>query len=423
MRVAVFEQGPDVTTNLDIQDAFDNTPTTSSHSRHVHGIIKNVEANAPHGHAPDCLLYSANDYDLDALAWAVEDADCWVVNQSFHRTAESTSSGLSFDDVYKDWLTLSYPWPLVVQAAGNTGEPGATINPPTDEFVNHKTYNSLTVGNHNDDASSMSSTTVFRNPASDHGDRELPEIAANGTSVTAVGLTASGTSMASPAVAGIAALAHATNSSLEMWPEGVRAVLLAGATRNVKDGNWWDDVVANRDTFDGSGSVNAHASQLIAQSRRARDASGVQRGWDADTLRSSDLDGFGLSTFRYRVTVPGSQFRLVESLGPRHVKVALAWDSDVLELPPFNLPIASVLDIDLDLKVLDANGNQVGYSGSWDNSYEIAEFTGTPGQTYDIHIRRWSGSRDVWYGIAWTVTGGLVFRDTIDNPFDVLIPA
>ena len=64
--------------DLDIEDAFDNTPATSSHSRHVHGIIKNVEANAPHGHAPDCLLYSANDYDLDALAWAVEDADCWV---------------------------------------------------------------------------------------------------------------------------------------------------------------------------------------------------------------------------------------------------------------------------------------------------------------------------------------------------------
>jgi hypothetical protein len=73
-----------------------------------------------------------------------------------------------------------------------------------------------------------------------------------------------------------------------------------------------------------------------------------------------------------------------------------------------NLPIASVLDVDLDLKVFDPNGTQVGYSGSWDNSYEIAEFTGMPGQTYDIHIRRWSGSRDVWYGIAWTVTGGLL---------------
>jgi hypothetical protein len=54
---------------------------------------------------------------------------------------------------------------------------------------------------------------------------------------------------------------------------------------------------------------------------------------------------------------------------------------------------------------------QVGYSGSWDNSYEIAEFTGWPGETYTIKIRRWSGTDDVWYGIAWTVTGGLFWAD------------
>lgn len=411
VRVAVFEQGPDVLTNLDVEDRFDATPSTSSHSRHVHGIIKNVQRNAPHGHAPDCLLYSANDYDLDALAWAVEDADCTIVNQSFHRTAETTSSGLSFDDIYKDWLTLSYPWPLVVQAAGNTGESGATINPASDEYVNHKTYNHLTVGNHNDDASSMSSTTIFRNPASSHGDRELPEIAANGTSVTAVGLTLGGTSMASPAVAGVAALAQSTHPSLQIWPEGTRAVLLAGATRNVRDGTWWADVVADRDTFDGSGAVNGQESHLIAQSRRFRNASATRRGWDAGTLRGGDLDGSGLTTFRYRVTVPSSRIPI---LGPRHVKVALAWDSDVREFPLFDLPISSVLDVDLDLKVFDANGTQVGYSGSWDNSYEIAEFTGKPGQTYDIHVRRWSGDRDVWYGIAWTVTGGLLLRFPTD---------
>lgn len=406
VRVAVFERGPDDDSDLDVEDVFDSTPNTSDHSRHVHGIIKNVEAGAPNGHAPDCLLYSANDYDLDALAWAVEDADCTIVNQSFHRTAEATGAGLSFDDIYKDWLTLSFPWPLVVQAAGNTGESGATINPSSDEYVNHKTYNHLVVGNHNDDASSMSSTTIFRNPSTDHGDRELPEIAANGTSVTAVDLTKSGTSMASPAVAGVAALVQDAHPSLGIWPEGTRAVLLAGATRNVRDDTWWDDVVADNDAYDGSGAVNARESQLIAESRRWRNASGTRRGWDAGTLRGSDLDSSGLSTFRYRVTVPPSNWWF----GPRHVKVALAWDSDVDEFPFFDLPLSSTLDVDLDLKVFDSSGAQVGYSGSWDNSYEIAEFTGTPGQTYDIHVRRWSGNRDVWFGLAWTVTGGLLLR-------------
>jgi hypothetical protein len=100
----------------------------------------------------------------------------------------------------------------------------------------------------------------------------------------------------------------------------------------------------------------------------------------------------------------------VQRFGPRNVKVALAWTSEVSDLSlPFIGPVLffSNLVVDLDLKVFDASGNQVGYSGSWDNSYEIVEFTGTPGATYTIRIRRWSGDRPTWYGIAWTVTGGL----------------
>ena len=87
---------------------------------------------------------------------------------------------LSFDDIYKDWLALNWPYPTICEAAGN----GADA-----EFVNHKGYNRLTVANHNDAASGMAGDTVFRNPSTGHGDRELPEIAANGIAVTAVGLT------------------------------------------------------------------------------------------------------------------------------------------------------------------------------------------------------------------------------------------
>jgi subtilisin family serine protease len=103
----------------------------------------------------------------------------------------------------------------------------------------------------------MSASSVFRNPTSSHGDRELPEIAANGTSVTAVNLTKSGTSMASPACAGVAALIQNSNSTLEHWPEGCRAILLAGATRNVVNQTWWEDVIDDFDASDGSGAVNA----------------------------------------------------------------------------------------------------------------------------------------------------------------------
>ncbi|HEX2044363.1 MAG TPA: S8/S53 family peptidase, partial [Gaiellaceae bacterium] len=234
VRVAVWEDGPDDTSDLVIQDRYTSSPSTSDHSRHVHGIIRNDEAGEPHGHAPDCTLYSANSKDLAALRWAVKDRGCTVVNQSFHRSSEPESGSLSFDDVYKDWLALQWPYPTIVQAAGNywNGDPD-DIDPPSSEFVNHKGYNSLAVGNHDDSASSMSSSSVFRNPTSSHGDRELPEIAANGTGVEAVDLTKSGTSMASPAVAGVTALLQSASSTLKSWPEGCRAVLLAGSTRNV----------------------------------------------------------------------------------------------------------------------------------------------------------------------------------------------
>lgn len=404
INVAVWEDGPDSTANLAIAGRFTTSPATSDHSRHVHGIIRNTQAGAPRGHARSCRLFSANDKDLDALEWAVEDEECTVINQSFHRRDEAREGAMSFDDVYKDWLALRWPYPTICQAAGNhfAGDSDG-ISPTTDEFVNHKGFNSLAVGNHNDAASAMSASSVFRNPNSSHGDRELPEISANGTSVTTVGLTKSGTSMASPACAGVAALIQSSNSTLEHWPEGCRAILLAGATRNVVDQTWWEDVIDDVDASDGSGAVNALESHRIARQRKARNAAASRRGWDIGSLQSADFDGAGLSTFDYKIRVP------IGPLGPLQVKVALAWTSKVstFSILGITIPLSSKLTVDLDLKVFDARGNQVGYSGSWDNSYEIAEFTGSPGQTYTIRVRRWSGTDSVWYGIAWTVTGGL----------------
>ena len=399
VNVAVYEDGPDVTTNLSITAAFLTNPATDDHARHTHGIIKNIEANKPHGHAPDCNLHSANSMDLAAISWAAQTRGCTVISQSFHRNSEQTSSGLSFDDMYKDNLALHWPYPTILQAAGN----GAST-----EFVNHKGFNTLTIGNHDDTASAMSGDSVFRNPSSAHGDRELPELAANGTSVTAVGLTKSGTSMAAPAAAGCTALMQQASSTLKSWPEGCRAILLAGATRNVVGNTWWVDRVAGVDASDGSGAVDALESVRIARSRSSRNNTATHRGWDVGTLRSSDIGANGESTFSYRVTVPRFTFNA-------RVKVALAWDSHASITDILWFQIATdILDLDLDLKVYDSSGALVGYSGSWDNSYEIAEFAARPGETYTIKIRRWSGTADVWYGLAWTVQGTSFLRPDWD---------
>ena len=409
VKVAVWEDGPDDTTNLSIAASYKSSGfATSQHARHTHGIVKNIQKNAPHGHAPSCSLHSANAKDLDALRWAARDKGCTVISQSFHRSSEPGSATMSYDDIYKDWLALRWPYPTICQAAGNfwNGDPDG-ISPPGSEYVNHKGYNGLTVGNHDDSAAAMSGDSVFRNPSSTHGDRELPEIAANGTAVTAVGLTMSGTSMASPAVAGCAALIQNVASTLKSWPEGCRAILLAAAKRNVAGQTWWQDVVADVDAADGTGAVDALEGTNIAKQRRSRNATGTAKGWDVGTLRSSDIGSTGRTSFSYFVTLSSGIF------SPRKVKVALAWDSKISTLSIFGMELllGSVLSVDLDLQIFDSHGTLVGYSGSWDNSYETAEFTGMPGETYTIKIRRWSGTDDVWYGIAWTVTGGLMWAD------------
>jgi len=392
VKVAVYESGPDVTTNLDITARFTTDPETSAHARLTHGIIKNIQRNRPHGYAPDCLLHSANAFFLDAIRWAADEG-CSVISQSFHREEEETNPNQSFDDLFKDRMVLHWPWPTICEAAGNI-----LSDDSEDEFVNHKGFNRLTVGNHNDLANDMSFDTVFRNPQSEHGDRELPEISANGTRVTAVGVTNSGTSFAAPAVAGAAACIQEANRLLTFWPEGCRAILLASARLNPDGGTWGNDLISEVDARDGTGALNTLNAVRIAEHRRGRNERPAPAGWDVNILRSKDVGLNDEATFSYNISVPKHT-----SIFTTTVKVALAWDSEiVVRRIHHNLRlVTSELTVDLDLFVFDSNGDDVAHSLSFDNSYEIAEFKARHGETYTIKIRRASGTHDVQYGIAW----------------------
>jgi hypothetical protein len=161
------------------------------------------------------------------------------------------------------------------------------------------------------------------------------------------------------------------------------------------------------DGRDGAGAVDAQAGVLIAQQRRFRDAPATRRGWDVGTLSSNVIGADRLATFRYQVTVPSLIFFPT-------VKIALAWDSAVTSI--FGIPLSSTLTVDLDLIVRNSRGVQVASAASWDNSYEVVEFAASRGETYEIIIRRWSGTDSVWYGVAWTVTGFSL--EDVSFPFD-----
>jgi len=416
VRVAVWENRPTDTTNLNIVDSYSAfagiVPSTTNHAQNVSAIINN--STAVSGYAPDTEFYAADSTDIAAFDWAVDTERVSALNQSFHRAAE-IGDGLQADDLYKDYKVLHYPWPTIVQAAGNWCATGTTCfeggSDVTDEFVNHKGFNSISIANHDDTAAQMSASSCFVNPTSPHSDRELPELAANGTSVTADGITMGGTSMASPAVTGSVALLQETDSTLRIWPEGVRALLFAGARTNIAShagqlaggGNaadapntWWRDVSLGNDSFDGAGALNIEQSVAIAQQRWDGVASG--RGWDIGTMWDYSFDASGFFTRTYQVTTP----RFAVSWP--HIKVALAWNSTATQSGAAPEEVyASELGLDLDLRVYDSTGTQVAYSLSWDNSYEIVDFDAKLGETYTIKIHRWSTQPNAWtwFGIAW----------------------
>ncbi|RYZ28266.1 MAG: hypothetical protein EOO10_10140 [Chitinophagaceae bacterium] len=407
IKVAVWENAPDIVTNLTIEGYYDPArPNVSDHARLVSGIIKNKEAGKPKGYAPNCKLYSANlsGNDISApLEWAVKQG-CSVINRSFHQNTDQVNAGMQLSDFITDALAVRYPYPVIVQASGNTGQPDDTalgISPAGNEYVNHKGYNSLAVGSHDEQAErKISSFSTFRNPSSPHNDRELPEICALGENITAVGLVDwGGTSFASPAVAGSVAILQSISPVIKVYPEAVRALLLTGSKRNVDGGLWYQDLkrTPKVDQKDGTGALNIYESITIAKKPYQPKKLALDKGWDCGRLDASSFGPDKISLNEWKIIVPSDR---------THVKISLAWNSNVnyTEIWKFKFLKDTTLDMDLDIVVFDAKNTLVAASSSFDNSYEIADYIAPGGQPLTVKLRSYSIKPTAWsyFGIAWT---------------------
>jgi len=224
----------------------------------------------------------------------------------------------------------------------------------------------------------MQECSSFVDPKSIHNDREKPEVAAPGTNISSthvapfpswVGGVGTGTSFASPMVTGLSALLIQRDGGLAAWPESLKAIVIASAHHNIEG----DSRLSEKD---GAGAIVADRADQIA-SRTLGDWGGVPYSCASPSV-------YDAATM---ALVAGKKTR-----------VAIVWDSN-----PNYASYETRPGADLDLRVLAPGGAIADQAGSYDNTYEIVEFTPTTTGNYTLQISIF----DCFYtpsfvGWAWT---------------------
>ena len=212
--------------------------------------------------------------------------------------------------------------------------------------------------------------------------------------------TATWTSYAGPIVGSAAGLLIAQaktdpNLASARRPEAVKAILMAGATKD-EFPSWTRSASVPLDPVYGAGEVNIHNSyRILISGRQPASASAVRsnRGWDLNSVGSG-------SSLRYFFTIGSGQTGTLSA--------ALTWHRRIEpNNGQWNMGVTSSLD-NLDLRLYRANGSfQLGdllqdSISTLDNVEHIYLRNLTEG-TYALQVTSVSGSRQ--FGLAWSVFG------------------
>ena len=345
-------------------------PNVDDHATATAGMVAS-QHSTQQGIAQGVSLLSANgtsysDANISAaMDWAAITQNADIINNSWGGNTGTTA--FNVHDRHLDYIVRHY-WSTVTVAAGNEGNASDRVTSPA------RGYNVISVGNFSDggsiswdnDVMNGSSSTI--NPSSG---MEKPEVAAAGSSITSTtmnspwtGNVGSGTSYAAPMVAGEAALLMERNSSLEIRPEAVKAIIMASALNNIEGSSRLSGA-------DGAGGVDMHAAFRI-----------VDEGWWA--WRAVDSTDFPISYYVY-------------AYAGETVRAVISWDSD-----PNGSYTSDPLDADIDLRVYAPNGSYQTGSLSVANSFEIVEFTAATTGNHELRISDFTFNGSIEYlGVAW----------------------
>ncbi len=333
--------------------------------------------NTYRGMAPGATILSAgSDDNASSLHFALN----WAIDQG--ADVVNVSAGIANNAPDLEWLDRAFDYTArerqatIIKSAGNR----------RDEYITSpgKGWNVITVGGINDQGNTNWSDdtmydtgggwgSAYLDPDSPHHDREKPEIAAPGQNIRALGMndvpiTDSGTSLAAPQVAGLVALLMHDNAELKDWPTAVKAILMASAMHNVEGDSRLSDE-------DGAGSIDATRAYTIAHYHRDDGITcwGWSCWWAVNTTSTYPAPSNWL-----RQSFFATQGDLI--------RVAIAWWSEADPPPAYPTLGDDALTTNFNLYVWDPDGNLVssGYSASWDNNYEIVQFSAPQTGLYEI---------------------------------------
>lgn len=246
-------------------------------------------------------------------------------------------------------------------------------------------YNVITVGNLDDKETwswgddEMWVSSSYDDPVSSHGDREKPEVSADGTAMDGtttsdpwIGYIGNGTSYSAPVVTAATAILGEADSSIRSYPEEAKAILMATAWNNIEGSSELSDQ-------DGAGGIDAWAAAQIAYTSTNGDSGHFYRYCD---------DPWPYTAASFAVAAG------------KTVRVVIAWPTN-----PDYANYANQPSSDFDLKVESPGGTTSWWSSSWDNTYEVVYISSTPSTgVYTIKVynnRCDEPTTGTWIGWAW----------------------